>query len=65
MKCPYRTHRLEYPDKSDDRAIHSSEEFEECYGTNCAYWVCAKPDDAEAGYCGKAKADMSESKKDE
>ena len=64
MKCPYRTHRIEYPDNLNDRTIHSSEEFEDCYESECAYWVYAKPDD-DAGYCGKAKADMSEDKKDD
>lgn len=57
MKCPYRTHRKEYPDRDDNRVFHTEEAFEDCYESECAYWV--------EGCCGKAKADMSTDKKDE
>ena len=65
MKCPYRTHRKEYPDPKDNRAFHTEETFEPCYGCECAYWVHTNSAFEEEGYCGKAKADMSEDKKDD
>ena len=57
MKCPYRIHKTENPDPMNKLAIHTKESFEDCYESECAYWV--------EGCCGKAKADMSTDKKDE